>query len=87
MPPTPQAAEIFSCLKASFNQTDNNVQAQWSIDFNRQQNCLLLSVQLGPADAQPAGSCLQSIIDIDGLNTLSEFLAQVKMQMGNAGCA
>ncbi|RVU33571.1 hypothetical protein EOE67_16270 [Rheinheimera riviphila] len=85
MPTTPPAAEIFNCLKASFDQTANNAQAQWSLDFSRQQNRLLLSVQIGPTEPLKAGSCLQSSIDADGLNTLSEFLAQVKMQMANPG--
>ncbi len=85
MPPTPQATEILSCLKASFNQTVNPVQAQWSLDFSRQQNQLSLTVQLGPAEPLPAGSCLQSNIDIDGLNALLEFLTQVKIQLGNPG--
>lgn len=85
MPPTPQATEILSCLKASFNQTVNPVQAQWSLDFSRQQNQLFLTVQLGPAEPLPAGSALQSNIDIDGLNALLEFLTQVKIQLGNPG--
>ncbi len=85
MPPTPQATEILSCLKASFYQADSPMQTQWSIDFSRQQSQLLLTVQLGPAEPLPAGSCLQCSIDTDGLNTLLEFLTQVKIQLSTPG--